>query len=150
MICTCCGHEFEEDEGRLACSSCLAKNACGLVRCPHCGYECTREPGTFHKLRLFFMKKLRQLLPHAPCENNGSGSLLPTLLDLQKGESAIIERFQETGHVRKFLSLGILPGTHITVLKQFPAVVLRVGYSEFAFDRNLAGTVLIRRISDTV
>ncbi|MBX7245661.1 MAG: ferrous iron transport protein A [Candidatus Sumerlaeaceae bacterium] len=68
------------------------------------------------------------------------------LSDLAKGETALIERFSDLAHVRKFLSLGILPGTSITVLKQSPAVVLRVGYSEFAFDRRLAGTVQVRRM----
>lgn len=69
----------------------------------------------------------------------------PTMASLRKGETAVVERFAEPRHARKFLSLGILPGTGITVLKQYPAIVLRVGYSEFAFDRKLAATVLVRR-----
>ena len=68
-----------------------------------------------------------------------------TLASLRQGDTAFIERFAAPEHARKFLSLGILPGTSITVLKQFPAIVLRVGYSEFAFDRKLASTVIVRR-----
>jgi Fe2+ transport system protein FeoA len=72
------------------------------------------------------------------------------LCDLEKGEHAIIERFEELGHVRKFLSLGLLPGTSITLLKASPAVVVRAGYSEFALDRALAATVSVRRLSARV
>ncbi len=68
-----------------------------------------------------------------------------TLASLRQGDTAFIERFAAPQHARKFLSLGILPGTSVTVLKQFPAIVLRVGYSEFAFDRKLASTVIVRR-----
>jgi Fe2+ transport system protein FeoA len=68
------------------------------------------------------------------------------LAELRSGESGVIEKYAEIAHVRKFLSMGILPGTHVTVMRHSPAVVLRVGYSEFAFDRQLAGTVQVHRL----
>jgi len=69
------------------------------------------------------------------------------LSNLRSGESAVIEKFLQIGNVRKFLSLGILPGTHVTIVRHSPAVVLRVGYSEFALDRALASTVQVHRLT---
>lgn len=51
--------------------------------------------------------------------------------------------------MKKFIALGILPGTHVTIVKHTPTVVLRVGYSEFAFDRPLASTVKVHRVART-
>ena len=70
------------------------------------------------------------------------------LSDLKQGQDAIIEAFEDLAHVRKFLSLGILPGTQVHIIKRFPAVVLRAGYSEFAFDRRLAKTVRVQAIEE--
>ena len=81
----------------------------------------------------------------APAATTSAARTGTTLASLRQGDTAFIERFAAPEHARKFLSLGILPGTSITVLKQFPAIVLRVGYSEFAFDRKLASTVIVRR-----
>jgi len=83
---------------------------------------------------------------NAPCLDTAKQSNL-TLTDMHNGETVLIEKFSDLGHVRKFMSLGILPGMSVTVLKQYPAVVLRAGYSEFAFDRQLAGTIRVRRIT---
>lgn len=146
MRCACCGSELTEAAAREACASCLARNGCRLIRCPHCGYESAREPGVLSALRrivhyVWWLVRGRRV--------SDSGVCLPAmpLCDLRKGEHAVIERFEELGHVRKFLSLGLLPGTSITMLKASPAVVVRAGYSEFAFDRTLAGTVMVRRLT---
>jgi Fe2+ transport system protein FeoA len=115
-----------------------------MVKCPNCGIETAREPGIVQRVRGWFRRGEAALLKPAPgglCNDTP-----PTLDDLRQGESAIVEKFLDNAHIRKFLSLGILPGTSVTILKQFPAVVLRVGYSEFAFDRALARTVTVRRV----
>jgi Fe2+ transport system protein FeoA len=68
------------------------------------------------------------------------------LASLKAGESCIVEKFLDIAQVRKFLSLGVLPGTHLIVLKKEPVVVLRMGYSEFAFDKQLASTVQVHKL----
>ena len=68
------------------------------------------------------------------------------LNEVGEGESAEVVKFTDTANQRKFLSLGILPGTVIQIVRRWPAVVLRVGYSEFAFDHALAATVVVRRL----
>ena len=44
--CGFCGKEFVEDRSQATCQACpLSKKGCGLMRCPHCGYENAKEPG---------------------------------------------------------------------------------------------------------
>ena len=144
ITCPACNHEFDAKEAAgTACGACLARGACGLVKCPECGYESPREPGVLQRL----LSALAGRKPAANGAKPAAGACLEkvTLAGLRQGENAIIERFGDLAHARKFLSLGLLPGTTVTVLKSTPAVVLRVGYSEFALDRALAGTVQVRR-----
>ncbi|MGB9690986.1 MAG: FeoA family protein [Candidatus Sumerlaeaceae bacterium] len=117
-----------------------------MVKCPNCGMEMPREPHPLARLKQWlFGKKLPAesvVPPHdGLCQRPGF-----TLAEIPPGRQALVERFLDPTHVRKFLSLGVLPGTTLTVLKQSPAVVVRVGYSEFAFDKALAQTVLVRRV----
>ncbi|MCX7626133.1 MAG: ferrous iron transport protein A [Candidatus Sumerlaeaceae bacterium] len=103
-----------------------------------------REPHPLARLRQWLFGKHEAKLRPAPdglCQRSGL-----TLAEVPPGKQALIERFLDPTHVRKFLSLGILPGTTLTVLKHSPAVVVRAGYSEFAFDRALAQTVLVRQL----
>lgn len=54
MNCGFCGTPFAEDRGQPACRQCPVGSGCGLVRCPHCGYENPGTPGwiTFLKKKL--------------------------------------------------------------------------------------------------
>lgn len=138
MLCPGCQNEFDEKAGRLACNGCVAKAACGLVRCPNCGYETVRQPHVFDKLKGWFRRPATGTGEEAnvicECETE-------TLADLQPGRQAIVKGYVIEQHLAKFLSLGILPGTSLLVIKTFPAFVVQVGYSQFAFDRNVASTL---------
>lgn len=46
--------------------------------------------------------------------------------------------------IQKLVAMGILPGTGIRVIRQFPSYVFQVGYSQFAVDRNLAEVIHVR------
>ena len=43
MNCGFCGKSYEEDRSQRACKACPLGSDCGLILCPHCGYE---NPGT--------------------------------------------------------------------------------------------------------
>ena len=45
MNCGFCGKPFDEDRSQPACRQCPVGTGCGLVRCPHCGYENPGTPG---------------------------------------------------------------------------------------------------------
>ncbi|MGI8905486.1 MAG: FeoA family protein [Candidatus Sumerlaeaceae bacterium] len=147
MICSACKYEFTGEEAKVACTTCASSGGCGKARCPKCGYETITEPGVIGLMRRLFRRRPAVVDADVVTQSapgNCCGEV--NLADLKRGESGIIEKYAEIAHVRKFLSMGILPGTHVTVLRHSPAVVLRVGYSEFAFDRRLAGTVQVHRL----
>jgi len=43
VICGFCGKPYAEDRSQPACKACPLGSDCGLILCPHCGYE---NPGT--------------------------------------------------------------------------------------------------------
>lgn len=115
-----------------------------MTRCPSCGYEEARTPRFLARVLSFFAgARLRGASGRQAGADTASAQAL--LSELRAGESAVVEKFLKVADVRKFLSLGVLPGTHVTVVRHSPVVVLRVGYSEFAFDRALASTVQVHR-----
>ena len=56
VTCGFCGKAFQEDRSQAACRACPLGSNCGLVRCPHCGFE---NPGT-PRLVSFLRKVLRR------------------------------------------------------------------------------------------
>ncbi len=51
ITCGFCGQEFVEDPTQATCQACPLKKSCGLMRCPHCGYENAREPGWISRIK---------------------------------------------------------------------------------------------------
>ncbi len=51
VTCGFCGQEFVEDPTQATCQACPLKKGCGMMRCPHCGYENAREPGWITKIK---------------------------------------------------------------------------------------------------
>ncbi len=45
MKCPFCGHCFREEEAKNGCRGCPLAGACGMLRCPNCGYDVPVEPG---------------------------------------------------------------------------------------------------------
>lgn len=55
MICTFCGHEFEESEGtQSGCGAC--GSSCRGIHCPRCGYKNIPTPDLFKKIRRLVSK----------------------------------------------------------------------------------------------
>lgn len=75
MNCGYCGKPFEEDRGQPACRQCPVGSGCGLVRCPHCGYENPGTPGWI----AFLKRKLGREPEHAPPAAASHGIALPML-----------------------------------------------------------------------
>ncbi len=51
VTCGFCGAEFEEDRSQATCQACPLSRACGLMRCPSCGYENPRSPAWLTRIR---------------------------------------------------------------------------------------------------
>lgn len=57
-------------------------------------------------------------------------------------EKIAIDNFDDT---KKILSMGILPGTEITVLQKKPTIVFEVYHSRFTIDNYLGGMIHVRK-----
>ena len=54
MICSFCGHTFDETEGKQGCGGC--PGGCHSIHCPRCNYKNPVEPELIKKIRNIFGK----------------------------------------------------------------------------------------------
>lgn len=66
MTCGYCHKSFEENRSQKACKSCPLGSDCGLILCPHCGYENPGMPGWISFLRDRFGRKQKSPVPPPP------------------------------------------------------------------------------------
>jgi len=43
------------------------------------------------------------------------------------------------------MSMGVLPGTSLTLMRTYPSYIFKVGQSEFAVDEELAREIFVRQ-----
>jgi DtxR family Mn-dependent transcriptional regulator len=43
------------------------------------------------------------------------------------------------------MSMGVLPGTSVMLLRTYPSYIFKVGHSEFAVDEELAREIFVRK-----
>lgn len=78
------------------------------------------------------------------CEGSGCDSV--RLTELPAGTRATVTCLEDAGAPasRTLAAIGILPGEGLTLLQRYPAYVLRVGFSEFALDGEMASRIRVR------
>jgi DtxR family Mn-dependent transcriptional regulator len=47
--------------------------------------------------------------------------------------------------MQKLMSMGVLPGTSVQLLRNYPSYIFKVGQSEFAVDQELASEIFVRK-----
>lgn len=74
----------------------------------------------------------------------------PSLARMRPGQQGVIAYLREDDPVRmrKLLALGLLPGSRIELLRRFPSFILRMGFSRFALDREIADAIFVRLAAD--
>lgn len=87
--------------------------------------------------------------PGSCCEQaRASGTVgVVALTELKPGDPGEIA-YLAAGDVRKMqklMSMGVLPGTSVTLLRTYPSYIFKVGQSEFAVDEELAREIFVRR-----
>lgn len=67
--------------------------------------------------------------------------------DLKAGTSCTVVRLDSgtPDRLRRLLALGVLPGSRLEVTQAWPGIVFRMGFSEFALDRELARSIIVVR-----
>lgn len=74
-------------------------------------------------------------------------SLVVRLTALSPGEDGEVKYLTgDESTVKKLISLGILPGRRIRVLRVYPAYLIQMGNSQIALDENIANGIHVMRI----
>ncbi len=68
---------------------------------------------------------------------------LPELEPRDRGHIAYLQA-KDTPQMQKLMSIGILPGMSVTLLRTFPSYVIALGESQFAVDKELAAAIYVR------
>ena len=88
-------------------------------------------------------------IPRGPCCDEDLHEVRPVVVKLnelhpgQRGTIAYLHA-EDQGKLGKLLSMGVLPGAHIELQRCIPTFVFRVGFSQFAVDEEIAGSVFVR------
>jgi DtxR family Mn-dependent transcriptional regulator len=76
-------------------------------------------------------------------EADKSVTPLTNLKPNQGGKIAYL-RTKESKELQKLMAMGMLPGTSIHLIRSFPSYVFRMGYTQFAVDRQIAHEIFVR------
>ena len=86
--------------------------------------------------------------PNHCCEhmNETVNRLIAPLSELQPGAKGQIAYLQMSHPVRlqKLMAMGVLPGGKMHLMRNSPAYVFEIGYSQFAVDEEIAADIFIR------
>jgi DtxR family Mn-dependent transcriptional regulator len=71
------------------------------------------------------------------------------LTELRPGEPGEIAYLaaSDVRKMQKLMSMGVLPGTSVTLTRTYPSYIFKVGQSEFAVDEELAREIFVRKES---
>lgn len=89
-------------------------------------------------------------IPPGPCCGSFSRALEPVVQPLDRlapGEAARIVHIvpREPGRLVRLASLGVMPGTRIHLQQTRPAVVVRIGETTLALEREIASEIFVKR-----
>ncbi|MBE7558629.1 metal-dependent transcriptional regulator [bacterium] len=88
-------------------------------------------------------------IPPGPCckrARNDLESLVRPLASLRSGQEARIAYVasRRRGRLDRLATLGLLPNRPVRVHQRFPSMVVRVGETDIAIDREIAGDIFVR------
>jgi DtxR family Mn-dependent transcriptional regulator len=72
------------------------------------------------------------------------------LTEMKPGEPGEIAYLaaSDVRKMQKLMSMGVLPGTSVRLMRTYPSYIFKVGQSEFAVDEELAREIFVRRERD--
>ena len=76
----------------------------------------------------------------------GEAGIVP-LTELKPSEAGEIAYLaaSDDKKMQKLMSMGVLPGSQLSLVQKFPSYIFKVGHSQFAVDDTLAREIFIRR-----
>ncbi len=136
LHCPLCGFEFQREDA-LCEHGCPLGNFCSLARCPSCEYE---FPARYRKMSWFgrLFRKKRDPLP-------AGLSSVRRLTEITPGKPVQVMAAGDTRAERStaLAGFGLVPGAVVTVVQRRPECVIKVGETELALDRDIAGRIFV-------
>jgi DtxR family Mn-dependent transcriptional regulator len=88
--------------------------------------------------------------PGSCCEQaRASGAVgVVAMTELKPGDPGEIAYLaaSDVRKMQKLMSMGVLPGTSLTLMRTYPTYIFKVGQSEFAVDEELAREIFVRQL----
>jgi Fe2+ transport system protein FeoA len=142
MRCQLCGYEF--DETAMSChASCAMSKHCAVICCPNCGHQTVDESKS--KLAQILRRAFkRTATPHKASVRNPAVCRLSDLLPGQSGTVVSIESCNPS-RLERLSVFGIVPGCQLTLEQRHPTFVLRVGFTELSFEREVADEIVMEK-----
>jgi Fe2+ transport system protein FeoA len=66
---------------------------------------------------------------------------------LDKSEAATVVKIDtnDIQKLRKLTAFGIMPGSRVSIIQKYPAIVIQVGYTQLAMDNDIAKEILVEK-----
>lgn len=139
--CEFCGKLFDENSAIPGCRSCPMSRTCNKYKCPNCGYEIPKEPGLIKYLK----RKLKKTVSEGQSKDRNKPMLFTRLSELPRGSAGSVVELDtnDPAILKKLVSMGILPGVPLQLIRTFPSYVIQVGFTQVAIDREIASVILL-------
>ena len=87
------------------------------------------------------------------CEEKGSEikvRIISPLSGLSPGENGVIAYIHSDDQkiLQKIIALGVLPGSRVSLIRNFPSFVFQVGNGQFAVDESIASKIFVRVVKN--
>lgn len=131
--CGLCGLRFTH--GDLVCSSCALGAGCDLVKCPRCGYQFPRGSRLLQWVRRLVgtaapRKDLR--LPRGSLDRIAPGEVV-----------RIVSVAPDSRERLRLANFGVLPGAIVGIEQDRPVMIVRIGETTLAIERELASQIRV-------
>jgi Fe2+ transport system protein FeoA len=135
--CPLCGTDFS---GADCHSACPMSGGCRMVRCPHCAYEFV-ESGRFTDMLRRWIRRAPAMRPDGPMR----------VTEMPVGSSATITAIDQSSaaRVNRLASYGIVPGSEVSLVSRYPAVVIACGSAEVAVEDEIGEHIFVAAAAGT-
>jgi ferrous iron transport protein A len=132
MKCALCGFEFTESEAKRPCARCPLGATAILSVVPTVAIKLRKSPKWLRRWRARWRRR--------------NGASEGTLAAMRVGgETEIIAvRPRDQRTLQRLVTMGLVPGVRIRLLRRFPCYLIELGHAQIALDRELASAIIVR------
>lgn len=139
--CPLCG--FKIRVTAATCGGCAVNSACVSIKCPACHYEFVEESQTWNAL-----VKLGHWLKKIFRREDSNSSSQATLAHQHAGtlNQIVSLSFEDPLQTEHLVSMGLLPGSLISLKQKRPAFLIQIDQTEIVLDQEIAEKIHVQPI----